>query len=196
MEAALGDAEAEQSKSADDLDWGDIIYLENSGVTLDFNGGRKLAIYGSPLTPQYGISAFQYPSPEDPWTDKVPQNTDIILTHSPPRGHLDGPKKAGCAFLAQEVMRVRPELVVCGHIHVGQGKQEAVYDGVGKAFEDIMQRWGGWGTLCGMACGVLWGWMVPVRLRRKEKRTVFVNAAVVEGWEDHVVKNEAVVVRL
>ena len=172
------------------------MYLENTSVTLDFEGSRSLTIYGSPLSPQYGISAFQYSSLEDPWTGKVPPNTDILLTHGPPRGYLDGPKKAGCASLAQEVMQARPQLVVCGHIHVGYGKQEVVYDGVEKAFEDIMQHRGSWGALCKMAGKVLLGYSVPTIWRKKEKSTTFVNAAVVEGWKDHVARKKAVVVRL
>lgn len=180
---------------AANLDWGTMIYLQNSSVTLSFPGDRTLKIYGSPLTPRYGLSAFQHLPSEDVWTDQVPLDTDIILTHGPPRGHLDGFKKSGCAFLTKEVVRVRPRLVVYGHIHVGYGT-ERVYDRVGKAYEQVSGNWAGWGSLVGMVWGVMWGILVPRWWRRPEKTTTFVNAAVVEGWENHVVKNEAVVLQI
>lgn len=181
---------------ATSLDWADIIYLQNSSVTLLFPCDRSLSIYGSPLTPQYGLSAFQHLPSEDVWAEKVPLNTDIILTHGPPRGHLDGLKKSGCAFLTQEILRVRPRLVVYGHIHVGYGVEERVYDGVGKAYERISGQFGGWGNLVCIAWGVMWGYLIPRSWRKPERRTTFVNAAVVEGWENHVVKNEAVVLKI
>ena len=178
------------------LNWGDVIYLQNSSVTLSFPWDRSLRIYGSPLTPQHGLSAFQHLPSEDVWTEKVPLHTDIILTHGPPRGLLDGFKKSGCAFLTQEIMRVRPRLVVFGHIHVGHGIEERVYDRVEKAYEQISGQLGGWGSLAGMVWGVMGGYLIPRSWRQPEKRTTFVNAAVVEGWENHVVKNEAVVLQI
>jgi predicted phosphodiesterase len=184
------------TKTVNDLDWGDLIYLQNSSMTLQFPGHRSISIYGSPLTPQYGISAFQYPSSEDVWSGRVPPNTDIILTHGPPRGHLDGLKKSGCMFLACEVARVRPQLVVYGHIHVGYGIEERVYDRVGKAYEAILGQWGTWGTLLEMVWGIVWEFFRTRIFRGVGKKTIFVNAAVVEGWEQHVVKNEAVVVQI
>lgn len=197
MQASCDDKPIEcPDHTAADLDWGDIIYLQNSSVTLSFRGDRSLTIYGSPLTPQHGLSAFQHLPSLDVWTEQVPPQTDIILTHGPPRGHLDGFRKSGCAFLAQEVVRVRPRLVVFGHIHVGYGTEERVFDRVVKAHEQVSGQWAGWGTLVGMACGVVLGYMVPRSWRRQEGRTTFVNAAVVEGWENHVVKNEAVVVQI
>ncbi|KAM0804880.1 hypothetical protein BDR22DRAFT_878873 [Usnea florida] len=181
---------------AANLNWGDVIYIQNSSVTLSFHCGRSLNIYGSPLTPQYGLSAFQHPPSEDVWTEKTSPHTDIILTHGPPRGHLDGFKKSGCAFLAREVMRVQPRLVVYRHIHEGHGTEEIVYDRVGKAYEEIFGQPGRWDSLLGMAWGVLLGYLVPKSWRHLLRKITFVNAAVVEGCENYVVKNEAVVVQI
>ena len=91
---------------------------------------------------------------------------------------------------------MRPRLVVYGHIHVGYGIEERVYDRVGKAHERISGLVGGWGCLVEVAWGVVWGYLIPRSWRRRERRTIFVNAAVVEGWENHVVRNEAVVLRI
>lgn len=88
------------------LEWGTITYLYNQSTMLEFKGtsektgsksSRCLKIYGSPITPQYGISAFQLPRSEDPWTNRVPDDTDILITHGPPYKHLDGALGSGCA---------------------------------------------------------------------------------------------------
>lgn len=51
----------DRPKVADGLDWGSIAYVQNTSTSLTFgNDGRTINIFGSPLTPQYGLSAFQY----------------------------------------------------------------------------------------------------------------------------------------
>lgn len=98
--------------------------------------------------------------------------------------------------MAREIARARPQLVVFGHIHVGHGKEELVYDRVGRAYEAILGGWGGWTDLLGMAAATMWGRAMPQGLRRRQARTMFVNAAVVEGWEKYKVKHEAAVLKL
>lgn len=198
LEAASGDgARKVAHKSAEDLDWGDIIYLENTSTKLAIGSDeRQINIFGSPLTHEHGNSAFQYPKGTDPWTEAIPAETDILLTHGPPWGHLDGVKKAGCPYLTTEVMRARPRLVVFGHIHIGYGQEERVYDRAGCAHEEIMMGYGGWASLAVMATAILRGWLIPSKLRRSHARTKFVNAAVVEGFRDYKVKNKAIVLSL
>ena len=123
--------------SRSDLDWGDITYLNNSATRLELTRGRSLVIYGSPLTEQCGTWAFQYPPIRSVWADSVPLDTDILLTHGPPKGHLDEEGK-GCAQLTREIWRVRPSLVVFGHIHDGHGQQDIVYDAVDAAYDGVM----------------------------------------------------------
>ena len=199
--AAVGNLKDVEVKTANDLDWGDIVYLQNSSTTLAFGSGRRtINVFGSPLTPRHGLSAFQYDTETDVWTRSVPSDTDILLTHGPPWGHLDsmphGVEKAGCAFLAREVSRVQPRLALFGHIHVGYGQEELVYDRAGRAHEAILRGWGLWKDLTIMAVFVLLGWLTPQQWRRAQRRTTFVNAAVVEGWAEYKVKNEAAVVRI
>lgn len=91
---------------------------------------------------------------------------------------------------------MRPRLVVYGHIHVAYGTEERIYDRVGKAYEQISGQWAEWGVLAGMAWGVLLGYLIPSLWRHPERRTTFVNAAVVDGWENYIVKNEAVVLQI
>ncbi len=63
----------------------------------------------------------------------MPHGTGVLLTHGPPWCHLDGSKHSGSRFLAREVARVRPRLVVFGHIHAGYGEEQRRPDQVGKA---------------------------------------------------------------
>lgn len=55
-----------ESRTKQDLDWGSVIYLQDSAITLSIPASeqgkerRSLTVFGSLWTPQYGISAFQY----------------------------------------------------------------------------------------------------------------------------------------
>ncbi|KAF3490888.1 rhamnogalacturonate lyase C [Arthroderma uncinatum] len=119
------------------IDWGNIIYLENAGVTLECSG-RKINVFGSPLSPRHGNWAFQYPRKENVWADTIPQNVDILLTHTPPRAHLD--LRFGCEFLLKELWTLpkKPYLHVFGHIHGGYGQRTAFFDSCQQQYEAIM----------------------------------------------------------
>lgn len=57
------------------------------------------------------------------WED-IPHDADIVMTHTPPRGHCDdaaGDQPTGCPALLEALRVVRPQLAVCGHIHEGRG---------------------------------------------------------------------------
>ncbi|KAI9678214.1 MAG: hypothetical protein M1817_006159 [Caeruleum heppii] len=123
--------------SRSDLVWEDIIYLQDSSVSLSFEEGRRLNIYGSPWTPQFGNWAFQYPPIRDVWKNVIPPETDILITHGPPKYHLDLNGK-GCEYLLRELWRVRPKAVVFGHIHTGYGREDVHWDGVQAGWETIM----------------------------------------------------------
>lgn len=44
---------------------GEIIYLQDSEMTITCDNGRHLRIYGSPYSPRHGNWAFQYPRSEN-----------------------------------------------------------------------------------------------------------------------------------
>lgn len=91
------------------VDWGDIIYLENSETTVVCPNGRRLRVYGSPLSQHHGNWAFQYPRIEDVWTRTVPDGIDVLVTHGPPpRAHLDLFKMGCVHLLTTEVMANSP----------------------------------------------------------------------------------------
>lgn len=49
----------------------------------------------------------------------IPEGTDILACHGPAAGYADG--GMGCTYLLEHVERVRPQAVVCGHIHEAHG---------------------------------------------------------------------------
>jgi hypothetical protein len=197
--------EENDPRTAKDLNWGELRYLKDEQITVEvevpilnsagFSHLRNLRIYGSPTThvsssdgPSFH-AAFQCPRDEDVWKGKVPLSTDILVTHGPPHLHLDSPTRlshVGSIFLAREIARVRPRLVVFGHIHNGHGLEDLVFDGVQSRHDDI-QRGVSWSKLANLAISVMSEKVmcrVSEKTRRgleKERVTTLVNAAVVGG---------------
>lgn len=97
-------------------------YLEDSMITL-----YGIKIYGTPWQPRFGNWAFNLDRGSDclsKW-NLIPEDTDILITHSPPLGHGDlvcSGVRAGCAELLSTVQqRVKPKYHIFGHIHEGYG---------------------------------------------------------------------------
>ncbi|QKX54747.1 uncharacterized protein TRUGW13939_01836 [Talaromyces rugulosus] len=136
------------SKAQDEyFDWGDIIYLQNSETTITCQNGRSIRIYGSPYSARHGNWAFQYPRSENIWKGEIPDDIDILITHGPPRAHLDL-MTLGCVHLLQEVWRVRPRLHVFGHVHEGAGTEWLQFDALQDLYERTVVSGGGvWNVL-------------------------------------------------
>lgn len=99
----------------------DITYLENESVEIE-----GIKIYGSPYTPRFYDWAFNV-SRGNPiareWA-KIPDDTDILITHGPPFGYGDytmNGDKAGCVDLLYRIKVIKPTIHVFGHIHEGYG---------------------------------------------------------------------------
>ena len=97
-----------------------IDYLFND--TIDIFG---LQIWGSPFTPRYGNWSFMKDRSKISrvW-DSVPDDTDIIVTHGPPKGVLDvtverdgSLTSCGDSALGKRILKIKPKLVCFGHIH-------------------------------------------------------------------------------
>jgi Icc-related predicted phosphoesterase len=100
-----------------------------SNATLLINEGAEikgLRIWGSPVTPSCG-GAFGLSLAEDRrhLYAKIPEDTDVLVTHGPPLGMLDSPPgtefHGGCRELLEAVVRVKPKLHVFGHVHGAHG---------------------------------------------------------------------------
>ena len=101
----------------------EVIYLQDSGIEIL---GWKF--YGSPWQPWFNDWAFnKYRGPDiKKYWDKIPMDTDILITHGPPKGIGDltiGPhaEHVGCDALLWRLREVNPELHIFGHIHNGHG---------------------------------------------------------------------------
>lgn len=180
--------------SAVDLDWGDIVYLQDSSTTLKFHNGRELRIYGSPRTPEFGLWAFQYPVIRDVWTKKIPDSIDVVVVHGPPALHRDI-KKQGDGYLLRELRRVKPQLVVFGHVHDGYGQDNLLHDGVQRGWEDIMLQRGELLSVLQMTF-----WMAMALLKAllglpQPALTKLINAAVAPGAKDKS-KKEPIVLEI
>jgi predicted phosphohydrolase len=97
------------------------LLLLNEGTEIE-----GLRIWGSPVTPLYG-GAFGLSSAEDRRRlyARIPEDTDILVTHGPPFGILDSVPHSdvhsGCRELLHAVVRVRPKLHFFGHVHGAHG---------------------------------------------------------------------------
>lgn len=97
-----------------------IIYLENSLAEID-----GIKIWGSPYTPTFFNWYFMKARDKmyKIW-DNIPEDIDILVTHTPPKGCLDLSynrehklEYRGCSNLLKNVFRVKPKLHLFGHIH-------------------------------------------------------------------------------
>jgi predicted phosphodiesterase len=161
-------------KSCGDLRWGDVIYLQNSAVRVEVSAGKKIKIFGSPWTPRFGNVAFQYDGDDhNIWEGVVPPDTDILLTHGPPAGHLDDDGKS-CKMLLRELWRLQPRLVVFGHIHPGRGESVVWYGDVEASYERVICDQKPWVSLLVMA----WSLLLLLLRYRPCPSSRLVNAAV------------------
>lgn len=178
--------------SRSDLRWGSIIYPQDSSVELQFHNGRKLKVYGAPSTQQFGNWAFQYPPIRDVWTGVVPPDTDILLTHGPPKWHLDA-NALDNEYLLKELRRTKLPLVVFGHIHAGYGHDVVAFDDVQVAYEDIVFGKKGILPLIKMIFHFLIDKTYKKWTGSRPKVTRLVNAAVVGGRHNEEARRPIVV---
>lgn len=101
-------------------------YLQDAAIDVD-----GLTVYGSPWTSPFFDWAFMLP--EDKLAEKwalIPEDTNILLTHSPPHGlgdlvphaHEDDPHRGSASLRAVVEQLPALKLHVFGHIHEGHGR--------------------------------------------------------------------------
>ncbi len=98
-----------------------IHYLINNEITIE-----GIKFWGSPFSSQFGRWAFMEHLEElkSIW-NKIPSDTDIVITHSPAFGILDqvvhGNISVGCPALRDKLKSIKPKYHICGHIHEAYG---------------------------------------------------------------------------
>ncbi|KAK0727438.1 Metallo-dependent phosphatase-like protein [Lasiosphaeria miniovina] len=136
-----------------------ITYLRHSSATIRLSnpaGPRtEFTVFGSPYSPRNGLWAFGYDqdsatsgaqtvdtigkSASEIWA-AIPRNTDILITHTPPRNHCNGGSdrnnQLGCEELRKVIGRTRPRLHVCGHIHRARGAERVTWKLGNPDYED------------------------------------------------------------
>ena len=101
-----------------------ITYLENDFVVVQ-NHVKSFKIWGSPFSPTFGNWSFMKSRTKLNYVWKqIPDDTDIVITHTPPKGILDLTEdryhtleQCGCSALAKRLLDVKPKLHCFGHIH-------------------------------------------------------------------------------
>ena len=135
------------------------------------------------------VGRFEYSrDEEDVWMGRVPEDTDVLVTHMPSRFHLD---VAGFwdEDLVKELWRTRPQVHVFGHVHGGWGGDVLVYDWFEEWYEDMWRGEGGGLTLLEMG----FGYLVLRWWPRCTRGTVLVNAAAGGGLRDTERRNATLI---
>lgn len=97
-----------------------IIYLENESVEIE-----GIKIWGSPYTPMFNNWSFMRARDKlNKIWQSIPEDTDIVVVHGPPKGVLDLSYNqanvlefCGCSALKKRIMNIQPKLCLFGHIH-------------------------------------------------------------------------------
>jgi Icc-related predicted phosphoesterase len=104
-------------------------YLFDEEIEVGESIDTLIKIYGSPWQPEFYNWAFNLPKKGEAlkaaW-EKIPNGTDILITHGPAFGFVDTvynrpAEHLGCELLAERISIIKPKIHVCGHIHTGYG---------------------------------------------------------------------------
>lgn len=97
-----------------------IIYLENESIEIE-----GINVWGSPYSPTFGEWSFMKSRDKlyRLW-DSIPDNSDIVIVHGPPKGILDlsygrdnSLEYCGCSALKKRILKLQPKFCLFGHIH-------------------------------------------------------------------------------
>ena len=118
-----GNGESAQELERACAGWEAAYVLHGSGCTL--GSIHFWGVGGAiPVTP---FGAWSYDLSEEEGAvllEGCPEGA-VLVTHAPPRGHLDeaGGHHLGSRSILDAIRRARPRLVVCGHIHGHWGEE-------------------------------------------------------------------------
>ena len=108
------------------MEFPNLTYLQDEACEVE-----GLKFYGSPQTPRFYNWAFNRDRGADikRYWDKIPTDTDVLITHGPPYGICDEAYRVGfnttehvgCKDLLDAIKRVKPKIWMGGHIHYSYG---------------------------------------------------------------------------
>ncbi|KAK4891235.1 hypothetical protein LTR27_010172 [Elasticomyces elasticus] len=127
-----GDAgEAKRLLQSEDAKSAGILYLEEGTHTFTLANGARLKVYASPYTPSKADWGFEYDPQEAEHDWSIDNDTDVVITHGPPRGVLDfasaSRQRIGSPGLFAAVARARPRMHCFGHIHEAWGAKQVTW---------------------------------------------------------------------
>src|SRR5689334_20009870 len=50
----------------------------------------------------------------------------VFVVHSPPKGHLDGPRELGSTAILRAIEEKQPHVAIFGHVHEDAGKEDRI----------------------------------------------------------------------
>lgn len=112
-----GNGESTEELQAACADWKAAHVLHGTGCEID--GIRFWGLGGAtPLTPFGGWSYDLDDVEAEVLLEDCPSG-GVLVTHSPPFGHVDGSggEHLGSQVILDTIRRAKPKLAVCGHIH-------------------------------------------------------------------------------
>ncbi|MDB6064565.1 MAG: Ser/Thr protein phosphatase family protein [Pedosphaera sp.] len=99
------------------------------GSEIEIAGQAFFGIGGGiPVTP-YGSWSYDFSEAEAGKMLEACPTGAVLVSHSPPKGAVDvasSGRSLGSTALRDAVMRTKPRLVVCGHIHASAGQRAII----------------------------------------------------------------------
>ena len=111
-----------RDRSHDEQPFKNAVYLQGQSYRY-----KNITFFGAPWVPELSNHAFYVEESElkQKWAD-IPDNVDVLITHTPPFGILDVCSRGsilGCKHLLGAVKKIKPRVHCFGHVHHSSGQK-------------------------------------------------------------------------